>query len=243
MEKIKKLLRLAIILSCCGVLLNLGGLVYVSAVNTEASFRRFNNLVFSCSPDYTSYKRSATECCLQCLQDSHCNSVNYQASSRLCEINRNRKIDFDRCTIYFRYGWRVYEKTPCGLGFQSGAHCHHVISAVRTWANALSFCNGLGESLVEVRNQQEQHAFISDVTATGSARFSYVWLGLNDETMLWASGIAATYTHWAYSEPDGPEEECVLFYMNWNDNNVWHDYTCTMQASFVCERRYDYNPL
>ena len=200
-------------------------------------FRRLDNLALSGSADSSLNTVSAIDCCMQCSLERFCNSVNFHLSSGLCELNIGRKLDFAGNTLVTRSGWRVYEREPCGLGYQSGQHCHHVIAPHKTWANAQSFCEDLGENLPEIRNVQEKDALVTDVMATGSTSMAYIWIGLNDETMTWSNGNPASYTFWEDTEPDGPEEQCVVFYINWS-NYKWHDYGCTNTFSYVCQRRF-----
>lgn len=211
----------------------------LDAAVREVTFRSYDNFRVSGTADYVIKNTRVRDCCVQCMNDDNCNSVSYDTATGDCEVNNNRKLDFSGTTLEARSGWRLYEREPCGLGFQSGAHCHHVISTYRAWSDALDGCVDIGESLPEVRNEKEKDDLVADVMATGKADLGFIWIGLNDETMLWASGNPANYTYWSPGEPSSSLEQCTLFYLNWADNNEWLDYPCHTFASSVCERRFD----
>jgi len=205
----------------------------------QFTYRMYENLALRGAVNYTLSNVSAKECCIRCLSEGQCNSVSFNPSSGDCEVNHYGKLNFDGIVYEERSGWRLYEREPCGLGFKSGAHCHHVIPTATRWADAVTFCTQLGESLVEVRNEQEKDDLVTDVVATGYTDLAFVWIGLNTKTNLWPSGYEANYTFWTDGEPNGPTADCTMFYMNWSDNSTWYDYPCGTFASYVCERRYD----
>jgi len=184
---------------------------------------------------------SARKCLMLCVHG--CYSVNYDTLARCCEVNDNRVLGIDGTRLTQRLGWRLYEKEPCGLGFQSGTHCHHVIGHALTWFQAGSFCAEFGELLPEIRNEQEQDNLVTDVKTTGRTLPTTFWIGLNGQTNTWPSGLVVNYTFFADGQQIDYFNYCSRFYMNWPEMMYpqfeWLYADCNDMTYFICERRFD----
>lgn len=212
------------------------------AANTTykaAVFRKFENMTFSLKPNIATTATSAIGCSVQCLQMADCISVNYKQETGACDVNNGQKPSLEDGTLEASIGWRLYEKNPCGLGYQSGNHCHHVFFQQMKWTQARDFCQTIDGRLPEVFSVQEMDALVSDITEAGMDNNPWIWLGLNKTSMLWTSGAAANFTYWrTNSRPDTvpDSKECTLFRLNRLDNR-WDVRRCNFKASFVCEKR------
>lgn len=210
----------------------------VTAHKLSDTFRSFEGMILNSQPDYTLSAASAIDCTWHCLQANSCNSVNYERTSGTCEINIGRKLNFAGDTLEHRTGWSVYEKEPCGLGYQTGVHCHHVIAATKTWDEAVQFCGELGETLPEYFSYSEKDALVEDVLATGETSYVHIWLGLKESTMLWNSGASISFLYWYPTAQMDTIYGCIGIVVNWLSDK-WYDYPCSDYLYSVCERRYN----
>lgn len=214
-----------------------------STTYKAALFRKFENITFSLKPNITTTATSAIGCCVQCLRMADCISVNYKPETAACDVNNGHRPSLEDGILEANIGWRLYEKYPCGLGYQTGNRCLHVIFQPMKWTQARDYCQTIDGRLPEVFSVQEMDALVSDITEAGIDNNSWIWLGLNKTSMLWTSGAAANFTNWntraqSSTIPDtgSDSRECTMFGLNRSDNR-WNVRRCNFEASFVCEKR------
>lgn len=121
------------------------------------------------------------------------------------------------------------EGCPCEVATHGGS-VYLLCSSAAPWLDASMFCRGRGYHLADIHDDDES-AFVASFVS-GEA-----WIGLNDreteDTFLWESGAAVTYTNWSSTQPDGAggggDADCVLA------AGRWHDWDCTRPYPYLCE--------
>jgi len=116
-----------------------------------------------------------------------------------------------------------------------GMGTYQFCSSGRSWAEALSTCEGFGYTLASITDSLEND-FVSNTSA--DLGLDDVWIGLNDQevegTWVWVSGEEVEFTSWNAGEPSDTvgNENCVG--AHWSGAN-WNDEACTELNEFVCE--------
>ncbi|XP_072232269.1 C-type mannose receptor 2-like [Leuresthes tenuis] len=96
-----------------------------------------------------------------------------------------------------------------------------------TWTEAQRFCRKNYVDLASIRNERE-NAIITEL-----AGGSFVWIGLYRQKE-WSDGSNSLFRHWAASEPNNGEHECVA--ASFADSGRWSDEDCTQSLPFICYR-------
>ena len=107
-------------------------------------------------------------------------------------------------------------------------------SGVKTYADAVDECKGLGKQLAEPRCASANSAIYQEASTNAVSRF---WIGIQDISIegsfvYESSGQTIGYTNWNSNEPNNSgNEDCVeINFLQWND------LPCNIMLSFVCEK-------
>ncbi|XP_030635249.1 macrophage mannose receptor 1-like [Chanos chanos] len=132
-----------------------------------------------------------------------------------------------------------WNAVPCALVYQFvcydegmvSSERYIVITQVKNWREAQSYCREHHTDLVSVRNQTENNmiwSLIKDST-------SNAWIGLFRGSWKW-SDQSNSFTNWESGQPDHNvgNENCAVMEVNGNELGQWHDYPCGTKKPFVC---------
>ncbi|KAM4536991.1 receptor-type tyrosine-protein phosphatase eta-like [Odontesthes bonariensis] len=100
-------------------------------------------------------------------------------------------------------------------------------SLLLTWTEAQTFCRENYVDLASIRNQTE-NAIITNLSGG-----NFVWIGLYRQTE-WSDGSNSLFQHWAATEPNNGQHECVA--ASFADSGSWSDEDCTQSLPFICSR-------
>ncbi|XP_052762127.1 perlucin-like [Mya arenaria] len=98
------------------------------------------------------------------------------------------------------------------------------------------YCNQHDAHLVHVNNALEGDFLKEHLRHLKP--FGFWWMGLTDEVaeghFFWIDDKSpAEYTDWHAGQPDGGDEDCVVFAKYFDFQ--WGDYPCTLAEDFICE--------
>ncbi|XP_077425196.1 ladderlectin-like isoform X2 [Vanacampus margaritifer] len=111
----------------------------------------------------------------------------------------------------------------------------------RTFSDAERVCTILGGNLASLTSDLE-HRVVVEVIREAAGVFEDTWIGYHDTIMeddfIWTDGTADTYTNFAADQPNdatvvGEDEDCVDIE---EDDELWHDDSCTDLSPYICAR-------
>uniref|UniRef100_A0A4W5LZQ6 C-type lectin domain-containing protein n=1 Tax=Hucho hucho TaxID=62062 RepID=A0A4W5LZQ6_9TELE len=119
-------------------------------------------------------------------------------------------------------GWRRF-----------GCSCYYLSTEKKCWEESRQDCLERGADLVIINSEEEQD-FLNNLNKD-------FWIGLNDSvtegTWKWVDGTPLnTTSYWGSGQPNGGDENCVLFSHSSSDQETWHDYPCSDVKSWICEK-------
>ena len=170
-------------------------------------------------------------CLAECSKDENCISVNYNALTTTCELNKH-KLDFVGVYLAINVeNWYVYEKNPCALAMKSGDYCHYMLFIGDNWYGARNFCLNMGLDLVKIETASEQAAFNVSINMAYIGIHGYAWIGgfKQDDQWFWADGNPMTF-----QTPSGGGD-CALAHII--PGTPWLSVSCLDGFVIVCERR------
>ncbi|XP_076855205.1 uncharacterized protein LOC143510054 [Brachyhypopomus gauderio] len=124
---------------------------------------------------------------------------------------------------FFEKGWNY---------FNSGIY--YISPQMKTWSESRQDCRKRGTDLVIINSREEQEFMFEMVNNTRA------WIGLTDMNTegiwKWVDGSRPPNTgYWSTTEPNDPNEHCVIAGYGpdilWN----WADYPCNHRFASVCE--------
>ncbi|XP_031670779.1 C-type lectin domain family 4 member M-like [Oncorhynchus kisutch] len=122
-----------------------------------------------------------------------------------------------------REGWHTFESS-----------WYFLFTEAKTWEESRQECLKRGADLVIVNSDKEQE-FLFGLTMKA-------WIGLTDSvtegTWKWVDGNPLTTPRfWGSGQPNGDgSEDCALFSHSSPDQGKWHDYPCSSNHYWVCEK-------
>uniref|UniRef100_A0AAZ3SU49 C-type lectin domain-containing protein n=3 Tax=Oncorhynchus tshawytscha TaxID=74940 RepID=A0AAZ3SU49_ONCTS len=120
-------------------------------------------------------------------------------------------------------GWHKFESS-----------WYFLFTEAKTWEESRQECLKRGADLVIVNSDKEQE-FLCGLTMKA-------WIGLTDSvtegTWKWVDGNPLTTPRfWGSGQPNGDgSEDCALFSHSSPDQGKWHDYPCSSNHYWVCEK-------
>ncbi|XP_067240167.1 L-selectin-like isoform X2 [Chanodichthys erythropterus] len=106
------------------------------------------------------------------------------------------------------------------------------------WKEAREWCQKHYTDIVMVHNENVTHFLTKYLPSRSSA--PYYWIGLKNinDSWTWTDGQIANYQNWGDKEPNSvlPDENCVEYISNPNNNGKWNDESCTRQKYPVCHK-------
>lgn len=112
-------------------------------------------------------------------------------------------------------------------------HCYMLFNQSQNWDAAVAECETVGDGvhLATVTGDSE-NAVLNNLAGTE------VWIGGTDMdvemTFEWITGETFDFTNWRGGEPNGGDEDCIVF--QGQLNGVWDDRPCGNGHPIVCER-------
>ncbi|XP_052764759.1 perlucin-like [Mya arenaria] len=131
----------------------------------------------------------------------------------------------------------VAAATDCGddyLVFHGS--CYHFGHRPSDFTEAQHYCQQKGGRLVHIETSLENDFIRNHVMEMNSHDW---WIGLTDELAeghyLWSeNGKEATFTDWAYNQPQGGSEDCVALEKTIDFH--WGDFPCARSSIYpICE--------
>lgn len=128
-----------------------------------------------------------------------------------------------------------YEPRPAGFDVLGthGTSTYLLSRSSATWTEARDACTAAGGRLVVIGSQAE-HEYIR-----GRLPVEFLWIGLQFTYVngvgawRWVDGEVSSYTHWAWSQPDGRPNETFACY--WFDVDGWGDHFGDVRYQYICE--------
>ncbi|XP_029998137.1 C-type mannose receptor 2-like [Sphaeramia orbicularis] len=132
----------------------------------------------------------------------------------------------EKCALMFLAGtWHdisCQTKAPF-VCYNAGASPRFiVVSEVRTWPEAQSYCREHYTDLASVRNNSDNNQ-IKDLLSA-----EYTWIGLYRDSWKWSDRSPVSFTNWRNGKPGGLP--CVLTH-----KGQWEDRRCDIKLFFVCQ--------
>lgn len=103
-----------------------------------------------------------------------------------------------------------------------------VLTEVRTWHSARSYCRLHGTDLASARNPAENEA-VRLLIGRHRKTHSFFWIGLFRSGLRWSGGGYSSFTNWYSSQPNN-DGSCILS----NPWGRWYDRGCTYSTCFYC---------
>lgn len=125
-------------------------------------------------------------------------------------------------------------------------HAYLFVPMLMTWADAESYCESQGYTLVSINNENESRWFdeqVRQLQRTFELARSPWWMGYTDEAVegkwVWSDGSNSGFTAWAEGKPnnrdrDGHPENCGAIEGSTNVGR-WNDVGCELELPFACE--------
>ncbi|KAI4878676.1 hypothetical protein NFI96_030333 [Prochilodus magdalenae] len=108
---------------------------------------------------------------------------------------------------------------------------YYISTERKSWNKSREECMQRGADLAIITSREEQEF----LTKLGNKQ---AWIGLRSQdknkVWKWVDGSALTTGFWAFGEPNGPYEHCVLTGFI---PQSWADYPCYQLFVCICERR------
>uniref|UniRef100_A0A672ZYE3 C-type lectin domain-containing protein n=1 Tax=Sphaeramia orbicularis TaxID=375764 RepID=A0A672ZYE3_9TELE len=131
----------------------------------------------------------------------------------------------EKCALMFLAGtWHdISCQTKAPFVCYNGASPRFiVVSEVRTWPEAQSYCREHYTDLASVRNNSDNNQ-IKDLLSA-----EYTWIGLYRDSWKWSDRSPVSFTNWRNGKPGGLP--CVLTH-----KGQWEDRRCDIKLFFVCQ--------
>ncbi|XP_058463980.1 C-type lectin 37Db-like [Malaya genurostris] len=132
---------------------------------------------------------------------------------------------------------------PCGPSTSDGWKNFIIPFSEGNWFEAISYCNEMGMSIVQIRDKHDSKELQDWLDRQGLEPSESFWIGANDLATAgvhrWGlSNKRAKYVEWAPEEPNGATirgetEHCVELV---TDTMKWNDAVCSKKLKFICER-------
>ncbi|XP_058834734.1 C-type lectin 37Db-like [Topomyia yanbarensis] len=132
---------------------------------------------------------------------------------------------------------------PCGPSTLDSWKSFLIPFSEGTWFEAISYCNEMGMSIVQIRNKHDSKELQDWLNGQEYEQGESFWIGAND---LARAGIhrwgltnkQVKFEEWATGEPNGANirgeiEHCVQLV---TDTMKWNDAVCSKKLKFICER-------
>jgi titin len=116
-------------------------------------------------------------------------------------------------------------------------HYYKLYTTLQTWAQSNAAAQSVGGYLCSVTDSTEKSWLVSNSFCGNTP-----WIGLTDEavenTWVWSSGEAYSYTNWNSGEPNNSGNED---YVTIRTDGTWNDWTATGTAYYIVEWNNDPN--
>ncbi|KAI4877371.1 hypothetical protein NFI96_033854, partial [Prochilodus magdalenae] len=105
------------------------------------------------------------------------------------------------------------------------------INETKKWRDAQNHCRKQYTDLASVRNLTENQQIWALARSSISDSF---WIGLFNDSWMWADQSDSSFRYWADNQPDNQEhsEHCTVVSMA--DQGRWHDENCEKPHPFIC---------
>ncbi|XP_054653069.1 galactose-specific lectin nattectin-like [Dunckerocampus dactyliophorus] len=140
------------------------------------------------------------------------------------------------CGITGSWSFVIYRGQSCPQNWtQLNERCFISLEENLRFADAESFCNGLGGNLASIHSELENEV-VRQVILEQAGNFQRSWIGFNDAVQegvfVWTDGSTVDFTDWANNRPRTNDNlNCAE--INFRDE-FWNDVGCRARRAFVC---------
>ena len=175
-------------------------------------------------------RKSAFICCNECTLSGRCVSASFNRYDGKCELNMGSIFTEGNDLFVFTPYWDTFEMMPCGLGWQTGRNCRHLISLACTYIEAQNYCSSFYDNLVALNTKIELnglYVYLDNTNRTDLVSERRFWVGFNNSAMPWNATVV---------DVDG-DGRCLVINPEERNQTDFESWDCDSRFWFVCERR------
>jgi len=175
-------------------------------------------------------RKSAFICCKECTLSGRCVSASFNRYDGKCELNIGSIFTEGNDLFAFTPYWDTFEMMPCGLGWQTGRNCRHLISLACTYIEAQEYCSSFYDNIVALNTKIELnglYVYLDNTNRTDLVSERRFWVGFNNSAMPWNATVV---------DVDG-DGRCLVINPEERNQKDFESRNCDSRFWFVCERR------
>ena len=189
---------------------------------------------------------SILHCIIECSLDTRCLAVNYQWTSRMCELNNISSYAVNGFNSENADNWTIYNKgiPSCNTDWLThDQSCYYFSTEATSWHDAVAACQNKSAILVQIESEDENYFLVEGLTILhGESWNNGYWTNGNDfdveNQWVWGYPVGQAigpFRNWGMGEPNGYETESCLAFLG--PFVKWVDVICSFSLRYICERK------